>query len=158
MTASDPPDSNAALSAFDPALLTTLTPEELGQRLTNLPGTLGQKLGIVITWASPERLVGTIPVEGNRQPAGRLHGGASIALAEELASIGSWLSIDTRTHTAVGVDISATHVRAGLSGLVTGEATLGYKGRSVLVWQIELKDERGKTTTLARCTCNVVKR
>ncbi|AWN23490.1 esterase [Deinococcus irradiatisoli] len=152
MTAPDSP-----LSAYDPALLDTLSPEELGRRLSDRPGTLGQRIGIRVIWASRERLVGTLPVEGNRQPAGRLHGGASIALAEELASIGSWLNIDTRTHTAVGVDISATHVRAGLSGVVTGEATLSYRGRSVMVWQIELKDERGKLTTLARCTCNVVK-
>ncbi len=157
MSAPDAPRAATPLSAFDPALLASLSPEAVGQRLSNLPGTLAQKLGIVITWASRERLVGTIPVEGNRQPAGRLHGGASIALAEELASIGSWLNIDTRTHTAVGVDISATHVRAGFSGLVTGEATLSHRGRSIMVWQVELRDERGKTTTLARCTCNVVK-
>ncbi len=100
------------LSAHDPALLATLTPEELAARLTGVPGTLGERLGITLTWASRERLVGTLPVEGNRQPAGRLHGGASIALAEELASIGSWLNIDVRSQTAVGVDISATHVRA----------------------------------------------
>lgn len=146
------------LPAFDPAVIATLGPEELAAKMTNLPGTLGQRLGVVITYASPQRMVGTLPVEGNRQPAGRLHGGASIALAEELASIGSWLNLDVRQQVAVGVDITATHVRAGVSGVVTGEATLAYKGRTLMVWQVEIKDEQGKTTTLARCTCNVIAR
>lgn len=144
------------LSSFNPEALARLTPEELAAKMSGLAGTLGERLGIVLTYASPERIVGTLPVEGNRQPAGRLHGGASIALAEELASLGSWLNLDTRKQVAVGVDISATHVRAGVSGRVTGEAIIAYKGRSVMVWQVEIKDEQGKTTTLARCTCNVI--
>lgn len=152
------PSGLPELPALDPEVLAQQSPQDLARAMTAVSGTLGERLGIVLSYASPEKVVGTLPVEGNRQPAGRLHGGASIALAEELASIGSWLNLDTRKQVAVGVDISATHVRAGVSGVVTGEATIVYKGRTLMVWQVELKDEQGKTTTLARCTCNIIAR
>ncbi|GGJ51699.1 PaaI family thioesterase [Deinococcus roseus] len=141
-----------------PQEIQTFSPEMLAARLTGIPGTLGEKLGVVITHANPQRVLATLPVEGNRQPAGRLHGGASIALAEELASVGSWLNLDVTTQVAVGVDINATHVRGVTSGTVQAEATLAYQGRSVMVWNIVLRDERGKETCLARCTCQVIKR
>ncbi|WP_019586385.1 PaaI family thioesterase [Deinococcus apachensis] len=139
-----------------PEELDLLTPEELAARLVSLSGTLRERLGIQMLTATRERLTARMPVEGNRQPAGRLHGGASLALAEELASIGSWLNLDTRRQVAVGVDVNGTHVRGVMGGFVTAEATLAYRGRSVLVWTVEVRDERGRTTTLARCTCNVV--
>lgn len=140
----------------------TLSPEALAERLNGpggegLSGTLGGKLGIRMLQATRQELTATMPVEGNRQPAGRLHGGASLALAEELASIGSWINLDVRREVAVGVDLSGTHVRGVTGGLVTGTARLAYRGRSVMVWEIEIQDERGKTTTLARCTCNVIR-
>ncbi|WP_034386395.1 PaaI family thioesterase [Deinococcus sp. YIM 77859] len=133
-----------------------LTPEELAGRLNGLSGTLGERLGIELLSASRERVTARMPVAGNRQPAGRLHGGASLALAEELASIGSWLNLDVRQQVAVGVDVNGTHVRGVTDGFVTAEAQLVYRGRTVLVWTVEVRDERGRTTTLARCTCNVV--
>ncbi|MBB6099180.1 uncharacterized protein (TIGR00369 family) [Deinobacterium chartae] len=141
-----------------PQEVTTLSPEALAARLGGLEGTLGHKLGIRFTYASPQRVEAHMPVEGNRQPAGRLHGGANVALAEELASVGSWLNLDTERQVAVGVDINATHVRGVLEGSVSAVATLAYRGRSTLVWQIELSDGRGKTTCLARCTCAVINR
>ena len=138
-----------------------LTPEALATRMNGpqgqgLPGTLGARLGIRYVSVSRERVVATMPVEGNRQPAGRLHGGAALALAEELASVGSWLNLDPQRQVAVGVDLSGTHVRGLTDGLVTAEARLSYRGRSLMVWEIELKDERGRTTSLCRCTCNVI--
>lgn len=138
-----------------------LTPEEMaaymnGPAGTGLSGTLGEHIGIRFISIGRERVVATMPVEGNRQPAGRLHGGANLALAEELASIGSWLNIDPTLQMAVGVDLSGTHVRGVTEGSVTGEATLAYRGRSVMVWAIEIKDERGRLTSLARCTCNII--
>ena len=139
-----------------PDELDRLTPEELAARLGGLSGTLGERLGIQLLTATRERLTARMPVEGNRQPAGRLHGGASLALAEELASIGSWLNLDVRRQVAVGVDVSGTHVRGVTGGFVTAEASLAYRGRTVMVWTVEVRDERGRTTTLARCTCNVV--
>lgn len=139
-----------------PDELDTLTPEELASRMNGLSGTLGQRLGIELLTASRGRLTARMPVEGNRQPAGRLHGGASLALAEELASVGTWLNLDVRRQVGVGVDVSGTHVRGVSEGWVTAEATLAYRGRTVMVWTVEVRDERGRATTLARCTCNVV--
>lgn len=139
-----------------PGDLDALSPEEIAARLNGLSGTLGERLGIELLTASRERLTARMPVEGNRQPAGRLHGGASLALAEELASVGSWLNLDVRRQVGVGVDVSGTHVRGVSEGHVTAEATLAYRGRTLMVWTVEVRDDRGRTTTLARCTCNVV--
>jgi len=139
-----------------PEELKRLSPEDLAARMNGLSGTLGERLGIQLLTAAPDRVTARMPVEGNRQPAGRLHGGASLALAEELASIGTWLNLDVRRQVGVGVDVSGTHVRGVTGGWVTAEARLAYRGRSVLVWTVEVQDERGRTTTLARCTCNVV--
>lgn len=145
-----------------PEELQHLSPEALAERLNGkngegLSGTLGARLGIRMVRAAPHELTATMPVEGNRQPAGRLHGGGSLALAEELASIGTWLNLDVRREVGVGVDLSGTHVRGVTGGLVTATARLAYKGRTVMVWEIEIQDERGKTTTLARCTCHVIR-
>ncbi|WP_104989719.1 PaaI family thioesterase [Deinococcus sp. NW-56] len=139
-----------------PDELDALTPGDLAARMNGLFGTLAERLGIELLTASRERLSARMPVEGNRQPAGRLHGGASLALAEELASVGTWLNLDVRRQVGVGVDVSGTHVRGVSDGWVTAEATLAYRGRTVMVWTVEVRDERGRTTTLARCTCNVV--
>ena len=144
-----------------PEELERLTPEELAAQMNGpegagLSGTLGARLGIRYVSVGREKIVATMPVEGNRQPAGRLHGGATLALAEELASVGSWLNLDPQRQVAVGVDLSGTHVRGLTEGFVTGEARLSYRGRSLMVWEIEMKDERGRTTSLCRCTCNVI--
>lgn len=136
--------------------LSKLDPRELAARLNSLSGTLGERLGIEFISLSASEVIARMPVEGNRQPAGRLHGGASLALAEELASIGSWLNLDPERQIAVGVDVSGTHVRGVTSGYVTATAQLSYRGRRIMVWEIELKDERDRTTSLVRCTCNVI--
>ncbi|MDV6375137.1 PaaI family thioesterase [Deinococcus arenicola] len=138
-----------------------VTPEDVAARLNGpqgegLSGTLGARLGIRFISVTQGHLSAQMPVEGNLQPAGRLHGGANLALAEELASVGSWLNLDPRKQVAVGVDLSGTHVRGVSRGVVTGEATLAYRGRSVMVWTVEIRDERGRLTSMARCTCNVV--
>lgn len=144
-----------------PEDLARLTPQQVaavmnGPQGGGLRGTLGARLGIEFIGITRERLSARMPVEGNLQPAGRLHGGANLALAEELASVGSWVNLDPRRQVAVGVDLSGTHVRGVSGGVVTGEATLAYRGRSVLVWTVEIRDERGRLTSIARCTCNVV--
>ncbi|GGM10129.1 PaaI family thioesterase [Deinococcus aerophilus] len=139
-----------------------LSPEELAARLNGpqgqgLAGTLGARLGITFLSVTRQRLLARMPVEGNRQPGGRLHGGASLALAEELASMGAWMNLDPRRQVAVGVDLNGTHVRGVVAGdFVTGEATLAYRGRSVMVWTVEVRDGRGRVSSLARCTCHVV--
>jgi len=141
-----------------PEEIASLSPESLGERLSSLPGTLGERLGIRVTSATPECVQGVMPVQGNLQPAGRLHGGANVALAEELASIGSWLNLDVRARVAVGVDINATHVRGVTDGEVRAVATRAYRGRSVMLWNVEVRDARDRVTCVARCTCHVIQR
>src|SRR5436853_5220562 len=95
-------------------------------------GALGSRMGITVIEATPERVVGTMPVEGNTQPYGLLHGGASCVLAETLGSVGATLHA-ARTHggLALGIDLNATHHRSARSGLVTGVATAIHLGASV---------------------------
>ncbi len=120
------------------------------------PGGLNIKMGVPILEASPERVVGTIPVEGNTQPMGLLHGGASAALAETLGSIGSHMHATTMGKYAVGVDLNATHHRAATSGLVTGTATAIHLGRTTAAYEIVITDERGKRVCTSRITCALV--
>jgi uncharacterized protein (TIGR00369 family) len=118
-------------------------------------GALDQKMGIEILEASPERLVARMPVEGNTQPIGLLHGGANVVLAESLGSIGTQLHAgpDKRI---VGVDINATHHRSATSGFVTGVATPVSLGRTLCCYQIEITDDQGKRTCTARITCLIL--
>jgi 1,4-dihydroxy-2-naphthoyl-CoA hydrolase len=118
------------------------------------PDTLAARIGITVTEAAPERVVGTMPVEGNTQPYGLLHGGASCVLAETLGSIGAALHA-ARVHggIAVGIDINATHHRSARSGLVTGVATPLQLGGSVASYEIAITDESGDRICTARLTC-----
>src|SRR5206468_2268732 len=92
-------------------------------------GALNHKMGVKVLEASAERLVATMPVEGNTQPFGLLHGGASVVLAESLGSLGSAIHAHP-DRLSVGVDINATHHRAATQGMVTGVATPLHLGRS----------------------------
>jgi 1,4-dihydroxy-2-naphthoyl-CoA hydrolase len=115
-------------------------------------GTLVDQMGITIVAAAPDRVVGTMPVAGNTQPYGLLHGGASCVLAETLGSLGSALHAGPDRFT-VGIEISATHHRAAASGLVTGVATLLHGGRTVTTHEIVISDDRGRRVCTARLTC-----
>ncbi|MFE9921459.1 PaaI family thioesterase [Streptomyces sp. NPDC005774] len=115
-------------------------------------GHLGTRMGVQILEASAERVVGTMPVEGNTQPYGLLHGGASAVLAETLGSLGSMLHGGV-TKIAVGVDLNCTHHRSARSGLVTGIATPVHRGRSTATYEIVISDEAGKRVCTARLTC-----
>jgi uncharacterized protein (TIGR00369 family) len=117
-----------------------------------LTGTLLDRMGIEIVEASPERVVGRMPVAGNTQPYGLLHGGASCVLAESLGSIGSALHAG-EGRIAVGVDINATHHRAVTDGVVTGTATAVHRGRSAATYEIVVTDEQGRRVCTARLTC-----
>ena len=110
------------------------------------------RLGIEIQSASVDEVIGTIPVSGNEQPFGSLHGGASAVLAESLASIGSALHGGPDQPVA-GIEINASHHRAARSGVVTGRATPLHLGRRVATWQVELRDDEGRLTCTARVTC-----
>ena len=99
-------------------------------------GALDKKMGIEIIEASPERLVGTMPVEGNTQPLGLLHGGANVVLAESLGSIGTQLHAGPHRR-IVGVDINATHHKSATSGIVTGVATAITLGKTLCCYNVE---------------------
>jgi len=118
-------------------------------------GALGEKMGIQVIEASPQRLVGTMPVEGNTQPVGLLHGGASVVLAESLGSIGTQLhaGIDRRI---VGVDINATHHKSATSGIVTGVATAISLGKTLCVYDVVITNEAGERTCTSRITCMIL--
>ena len=118
-------------------------------------GGLNEKLGVELLEVSPERIVATMPVEGNTQPYGLLHGGASIALAESLGSIGAALH-GFPDKVAVGVDINATHHRSATSGIVTGVATPAHLGRTSATFEIVVTDERGKRVCTSRLTCALI--
>ena len=114
--------------------------------------TLASRMGITVTAASAERVTGTMPVEGNIQPYGLLHGGASCVLAESLGSLGAALHAGAGRF-AVGIEISATHHRAATAGLVTGVATRVHGGRTTATYEIAISDDRGRRICSARLTC-----
>jgi 1,4-dihydroxy-2-naphthoyl-CoA hydrolase len=134
---------------------TTIDVDEFVARMPEGMGALNATMGIEITEISAERIVGTMPVEGNTQPYGLLHGGASVVLAESLGSIGSAIAA-APDRIAVGVDISATHHRSATTGTVTGVATPAHIGRSMATWEVVISDERGKRVCTSRITCALI--
>ena len=118
-------------------------------------GALDEKMGIKILEAEPGRLVGTMPVEGNTQPMGLLHGGANVVLAESLGSIGTSLHAGPNRK-IVGVDINATHHKSATTGLVTGIATAISLGKTLCSWEIVITNEAGERTCTARITCLIL--
>lgn len=119
-------------------------------------GALNEKMGVELQEVFPDRIVATMPVEGNTQPYGLLHGGASVVLAESLGSIGSALHAHSLGKVSVGVDINATHHRAATAGLVTGVATPLNLGRSMASFEVVITDERGKRVCTSRITCALI--
>ena len=118
-------------------------------------GALDKKMGIEIIEASPERLVGTMPVEGNTQPIGLLHGGANVVLAESLGSIGTQLHAGA-DRKIVGVDINATHHKSATTGVVTAVATAISLGKTLCTYQVEITNDKGERTCSARITCLIL--
>ena len=118
-------------------------------------GALDKKMGIEILEASPQRLVATMPVEGNTQPFGLLHGGANVVLAESLGSIGTQLHAGENRR-IVGVDINATHHKSATTGFVTGVATAVSLGKTLCVYEIVITNEQGQRTCSARITCMIL--
>jgi 1,4-dihydroxy-2-naphthoyl-CoA hydrolase len=133
---------------FDPGVLETLAESASGL------GTLPERMGIRVTEASAQRVVGTLPVDGNTQPFGLLHGGASCALAESLGSIGASLhALQSFGGYALGLEISATHHRSARSGVVTGVATPLHLGGTIATYEIVITDEDDRRVCTARLTC-----
>jgi 1,4-dihydroxy-2-naphthoyl-CoA hydrolase len=114
-------------------------------------------LEIEMLEATVDRVVATMPVQSKvHQPFGLLHGGASVALAETVASFGAYLNVMDSGMGAVGLEINANHLRGKRDGIVTATATPIHKGRSTHVWHVEIKDEDGKMVCVSRCTLAIV--
>jgi uncharacterized protein (TIGR00369 family) len=120
---------------------------------TTVPiGALAENMGITLTHVSAESVTGTMPVAGNTQPFGLLNGGASMALAETLGSIGANVHAGENRF-AVGVDINGTHHRSATKGTVSGVATAISLGQTLAVYEVVITDEANKRLCTARITC-----
>ena len=125
----------------------------------NRDATLIGNLGILFTEIGEDFVRGTMPVDARTvQPYGLLHGGASVALAETLGSMGAAMCVDADEYQVVGQEINANHVRAARSGLVTGTARAVHLGGRTHVWSIEIVNEAQKLVCISRITMAVIKR
>ena len=121
--------------------------------------TLVEALGIEITHVSQEKVTATMPVDKRtRQPFGLLHGGASVALAETVASIGAYECVDKETEVCVGLEINANHIRSKRDGVVTATAIPAHKGKTTMVWEVKITDEQDQLICISRCTMAVLKK
>ncbi|GEA84226.1 MAG: hotdog fold thioesterase [Cellulomonas sp.] len=118
-------------------------------------GTLIERLGIVVSELSAEHAVATMPVAGNTQPFGLLHGGATAALAETLGSYAAVVHAGPG-RTAVGIELNATHHRSARQGVVTGTAKAVHLGRSLAAYEVVIEDESGRRLCTARLTCMII--
>jgi uncharacterized protein (TIGR00369 family) len=117
---------------------------------------LDDKLGVRITDYNPDRLVATMPVGGNEQPFGLLHGGATCTLVETIGSVAAALGAGPDNQ-VVGVELNASYLRAATSGEVTAVCTPVRRGRTLSTFQIDITDDQGKQTATARLTCMTLK-
>jgi uncharacterized protein (TIGR00369 family) len=123
-----------------------------------IENTLIEALGIEITHLGEGKVVATMPVDRRtRQPFGLLHGGASVALAETVASIGAYELVDKETEAVAGLEINANHVRPKTEGVVTAIGTVLHQGKTTMVWDIKITDEQDRLICVARCTMAVMK-
>ncbi|MBD7939136.1 MULTISPECIES: hotdog fold thioesterase [Cytobacillus] len=120
--------------------------------------TMIETLGIEITSLEKGKVVATMPVDGRtRQPFGILHGGASVALAETVASLGAYELVDKETEGVAGLEINANHIKSKKDGVVTAIATVLHQGKTTMVWEIKIVDEQEKLICASRCTMAVLK-
>lgn len=125
---------------------------DLVAQLNTVRGEAEVRMGLTFVEASKERVVATMPVEGNRQPFGLLHGGMSVAMGETLGSVLSALNAP-EGRVAVGLEINATHHRSAVGGTVTGTATLLSAGRTTATVTIAIRDEQDRLVCSVRLTC-----
>lgn len=122
-------------------------------------GLLGDRMGIRYRVFKRNLVEAMMPVDKRtKQPFGILHGGASVALAESLASVGGWLNVDEDKYRVVGIEINANHLRAKSEGFVIGQARPLHVGRRTQVWEIKIRDRNKKLVCVSRCTLAVVER
>lgn len=138
-----------------PATLDAMTDmHEAATQIPDLPvGPLAERMGIELTHAGPGRVSARMPVEGNTQPMGLLHGGASAVLAETVGSLCAVVSAGSAA--VVGVELNATHHRAARSGYVEATATPAYEGRTMATYNISVQDDDGRLICTARLTCAI---
>ena len=137
-----PTDRSAAALAYLRALPTLGLPDVLGIEVVEL---------------GAERVICTMPVDRRtHQPFGLLHGGASVALAETVASLGAWMNVDQQRQAAVGIEINANHLRSMRSGTVRAVGTPVHRGRTSHVWTIDIRDEAERLVCVSRCTLAIV--
>lgn len=126
------------------------------KRIHQFDNTLISHLGMKAEKLEPDEVVFTMPVDHRTvQRFGILHGGANVALAETVASVGATLHIDLNTHFAVGLEINANHIRAVDSGEVRAVGTPLHVGRSTQIWEIKIYNDAGKLSCVSRCTMSV---
>ena len=121
-------------------------------------GTMGEHLGIEWVELGADFIKARMPVDHRtKQPYGLLHGGASVALAETLGSVGAALSVDPTRYIAVGMEINPNHIRSVRDGFVTGTTRPVHRGATTQVWEIRIEDERGKLVCISRLTVAIRK-
>ncbi|MGG3926854.1 hotdog fold thioesterase [Metabacillus fastidiosus] len=125
----------------------------------NSKNTLLEALGIQILKMDDEGVIATMPVDSRtHQPFGILHGGASVALAETAASVGSFHFIDQENEICVGLEINANHIRSKREGVVTAHAKPVHVGKKTMVWEIKIVDEQEELICISRCTIAVLEK
>ena len=150
-----PTDSRMSPMSAEESTEPTPSIEDFLAQMPQGMGALNDRMGIELKEISAERVVATMPVEGNTQPYGLLHGGASVVLAETLGSVGSGLHAYPDRF-SVGVDINATHHRSATAGTLTGVATAIHLGRTSASYEVVITDETGKRVCTSRITCALV--
>ena len=134
----------------------TITPKELNRRGEQ---TMAEFLGIVFTEVGDDFLIATMPASPRtRQPLGIIHGGASVVLAETIASTAANMAVDFEQYYCVGLEINANHVRSVREGIVQAITRPLHLGRSTQVWSIDITNEQGQPTCVSRMTACVLKR
>lgn len=119
--------------------------------------TLIEALGIETVSLEKDQVVMTMPVDGRtHQPAGFLHGGANVALAETAASIGAFFNVDPEKFNVFGIEINANHIKSKRGGTITAKAEPVHKGKTTMVWEIRITDEDDNLICISRCTIGIV--
>lgn len=125
--------------------------------MDDMHNNLMEALGIEIITTEKDEVILTMPVDRRtHQPAGFLHGGASVLLAETAASLGGFLNINQDTHAVFGLEINANHIKSKRTGVVTAKATPVHIGKTTMVWNIHITDEKDNLISISRCTLGVV--
>ncbi|MBP1950316.1 hotdog fold thioesterase [Virgibacillus litoralis] len=123
----------------------------------DLSNTLMESLGIEVSSLDKNLVTMTMPVDHRtHQPAGFLHGGANVALAESAASIGAYMNVTPEEFNVFGIEINANHVKSKREGIVTAKGTPVHIGKTTMVWEINIVDENDDLICISRCTIGVV--